>query len=589
MKNFLLFLPAFFFAHEIFSQTIVPGGVVTGPWTAAGSPYIVQGNIQCNNLVIQAGVDVRFQNGSGLTSYNSVKAQGTTLLPVIFESDDTTGWSNMSIANGGTSGIYIYGSTSDTSIFDHCIIRDAKGLISNNAAVCLGVYGSHLVLTNSEIYHNYISGTSYIISVSNVPPVITDNSIHNNYGRGCGGISIWSTSGIISGNELYQNSGNEGGAFFIVSDPDPAGPTITNNNIHNNRAYFDGGAIMIEDGPVTISNNTIAFNHSARAGAGIYVLYAHAKILSNWICNNTDSIYNNCGINDGGGGILINNGSGADTAEVYNNVIANNNCCFEGGGIRVCGGAGTAFIENNDIVNNTCHGGYFTGGINISNNIYASIRNNILYGNRGFTTFGQMDSVQIYAGANDTIAIEYNCAEFSYMGGLLTNSGTQVTGNQSTNTGVYGVDPGFVMISGGAGILYDGTAADWHLVSTSVCIDSGTTVFLAGIPMATDLYGDPRILGIAIDKGAVEYPSETGMVEQNKNTLEIFPNPSSDLIYIKDLSPFTDVRIANAAGQIVSAEKYRSGIDLSAFVPGVYFVSFTDKNGRQTTSSFVKQ
>ncbi|HTL80127.1 MAG TPA: T9SS type A sorting domain-containing protein [Bacteroidia bacterium] len=589
MKKFYLLSIVFMISSATFCQTTVPGGWVSGTWNAAGSPYIVQGSIQAMTLTIQPGVDVRFQNGSGLTVWTWFKAQGTAAQPIIFESDDTTGFANMSIPNGGTSGIYIYGNATDSNIIDHCIIRDCKGLINNNYAVCLGVYSGKLFLTNSEIYHNYISGTSYIVSVNLVPPLITNNIIHDNYGRGCGGIAIWQTSGLVSDNELYGNSGNEGGAFFIVSAPDTVGPVITNNNIHHNRAYFDGGGIMLENGPVTISNNIIAYNRSARAGSGIYDLYASAKIISNIVCNNTDSVYSNCGINDGGGGININNGNTPITCEVINNIVANNVSYFSGGGIRLCpNGAGSIIVENNTIVNNFSHS-YFTGGLEIASGDHVSVRNNIIWGNRGLNTFsGSVDSVQVIMGANDTVSFEYNCGEYSYLGGMITNTGTQVNGNSASNIAVYGVDPGFVAVSGGYGDAFDGAAADWHLTSQSVCYDSGNSFYLQTPPQTDDVYGAPRISGLLIDIGAAEYQNVAGISEHISSDPGLYPDPVVDVLHVKDLSPFTDVFITNSLGQIVSSVKYGNGVDVSSLVPGAYFISFRNDGGLKVNAPFLK-
>ena len=46
------------------AQTIVPGGYVSGIWTALGSPYLVQGNLTIpvdSSLIIEPSVQVTFQ------------------------------------------------------------------------------------------------------------------------------------------------------------------------------------------------------------------------------------------------------------------------------------------------------------------------------------------------------------------------------------------------------------------------------------------------------------------------------------------------------------------------------------------------
>ncbi len=587
MKKAILYLLALIFPFTGISQTIV-SGFVNGPWTTAGSPYLVAGDVQCGNLVIQPGVDVRFQNGSGLTISGKIRAIGTATMPITFESDDTTGWSNFNVAGGGTKGILIQGQATDTSVFDHCIIRDCKGLITDIWAVGINVWASHLILKNSEIHHNYISGNMAIIRTYGCSPEIVNNIFHDNVGRGTGGISLGTGHGIVSGNEFYNNWGEKGAAIYINSTTDPTGPTISDNYIHNNRGT-DGGGIFIEDGPAIISNNSIAFNNSKRGGSGMYIRNSHAKVLSNWICNNTDSNYTTtCLAYEGGGGIIVDNSMFNDTVEIYNNIIANNNSFFSGGGIRIANQGGTAFIENNHIINNTCYHGYFSGGIEITSNIHASIRNNIIWGNRAFDNSSTMDSVQVMTWANDTIALEYNCYETNSYG-IATNVNTQITGNSLSNILISGVSPGFVAPTAGAGNAYNAMLADWHLLASSPCVDAGTISFLSGIPLALDIYNDPRIMGIAMDIGAVEFPSQTGIIEYDIKSIDLFPNPVLDIVYIKDESPLTNIRITDVLGNVIMDVNYAQGINVNSISPGIYFLSITGEDGMRITQIFVKE
>ena len=64
MKNIYTLLVATMLCITAMAQTSIPGGLVSGTWTLAGSPYLVQGSIQINNgttLTIQPGVSVIFQ------------------------------------------------------------------------------------------------------------------------------------------------------------------------------------------------------------------------------------------------------------------------------------------------------------------------------------------------------------------------------------------------------------------------------------------------------------------------------------------------------------------------------------------------
>src|SRR5689334_20820124 len=90
------------------ADTIIPGGILPGAantWTAAGSPYIIQGDLTIPagaTLTIQAGVEVRAtansdSQGAGqnpsrveLIIDGALDVQGTATAPVTFHSSSTS-------------------------------------------------------------------------------------------------------------------------------------------------------------------------------------------------------------------------------------------------------------------------------------------------------------------------------------------------------------------------------------------------------------------------------------------------------------------------------------------------------------------
>ena len=77
------------FAH---SQTVIPGGSVSGTWTASGSPYLIEGEIVINNrqtLTIESGVEVIFQGHYKLIVNGWLQAIGAESDSILFTAADT--------------------------------------------------------------------------------------------------------------------------------------------------------------------------------------------------------------------------------------------------------------------------------------------------------------------------------------------------------------------------------------------------------------------------------------------------------------------------------------------------------------------
>jgi len=97
-----------------------------------------------------------------------------------------------------------------------------------------------------------------------------------------------------------------------------------------------GGGVAIYQASPTIENNVVT-DSSACSGNGIAVYFSSALVRNNHVHNNRQR---GCGGGTVGGGILV---SGADGAEISDNLIENNQTDLAGGGIGM-NGAGTALI-----------------------------------------------------------------------------------------------------------------------------------------------------------------------------------------------------------------------------------------------------
>ncbi len=106
------------------ADTIINGNITTSTtWTAAGSPYIIEGSMVKvrfgSTLTIEPGVEVRLQTGRILTTDLgcSIVAAGAPGDPIIFTSNSGTP------APGDWGKIEVYASTGST--FEHCVFRYA--------------------------------------------------------------------------------------------------------------------------------------------------------------------------------------------------------------------------------------------------------------------------------------------------------------------------------------------------------------------------------------------------------------------------------------------------------------------------------
>ncbi|MEO6304207.1 MAG: hypothetical protein ABIP51_13660, partial [Bacteroidia bacterium] len=80
----------------LFAQTFISGGQVSGLWTKANSPYIINGAIiiaNGSNLSLEPGVKVDFQGSYKFLILGSLQALGTVNDSIIFTATNhSTGW-----------------------------------------------------------------------------------------------------------------------------------------------------------------------------------------------------------------------------------------------------------------------------------------------------------------------------------------------------------------------------------------------------------------------------------------------------------------------------------------------------------------
>jgi hypothetical protein len=308
---------------------------------------------------------------------------------------------------------------------------------------------------------------------------------------------------IRNGNAEFR-----GGGIYIWSKP-PSGAvgsiTVTNNLITGNTSGVHGGGgiyVYLESesgtvGNITLTNNIITANTSTgnnSIGAGIYVSnLALNGTAGNITVTNNIIMGNSADYAYYGAGVTVFSGTGSGTAGdviVINNVITGNTtngANARGGGIFArsthgdLGTAGTVFLTNNTITANTATGDNArAGGAYLYSHKEVNVYNNIIWANTANS------AADISISSITPISNGYNN---DYSGDVnWTSSGNNI------NT-----DPLFVNPNNG----------DYHLQSTSPCIDIGTNS-APHLP-TTDFEGNQRVADgdsdgtETVDMGADEF------------------------------------------------------------------------------------
>lgn len=530
-------------ALNSFGQTTIPDNTnISGNWTLANSPYIVEGRAIVpigQTLTIDPGVEIRLQSSASPTSswfdYSAgnvgvirvegeIIADGTISDPIVFTRNNTGFWGTLLIDQNA----------SNNSSFTNCVIEYAKEsrnitgittVVSFNGGI--SIFNNNITFHSNEVRNNNINGI-YIKDV-NTAFDFSSNTIYNN---GSNGILIEGSIVNAINNTLYNNSITSTGSVSAIRSSNSTvylvGNLIYNNDdfgifttsggnhyIVNNTIYANSNGIRVESGANTfihnsiIQNNTLNFATSSPGGATIEMSYS---LTNSTAPTNVTSLAGN----------LFSSNALFTNATINDLSLQNTSPCID-------------------------QGNPITTGLNIPP--FDILGNNRI--DNGFIDMGAIEFQQPIL--NYTVTTSTNPS----LGGTTTGDGTYNNGTNVTVSATPNTDYIFV---------------NWTEGATVVSTNSSYTFTLTG---DRDLVAN------------FESTLSINPLEFDEQDLIVYPNPTNDIIKVV----YTEELIINiysmngkALGSFTSKE-----IDLTNFKSGMYILKIENSEGNVTTKRIVKK
>ncbi|TKJ42436.1 hypothetical protein CEE37_01780 [candidate division LCP-89 bacterium B3_LCP] len=280
MRYLPLLLTISLIAGNSTAETHIPAGPVSGTWTLAGSPYLIEGEIGIRPgtlLTIEPGVEVIFQRHFKFRVYGQLLAVGTETDSITFTAADTTfGWHGLRFCDLTTQ--------PDSSKLVYCKISYGRSSSDNNAGE--DKHGGVIYCSNSD---------KLLISHCLIWNNRTGDVVGQEGFEGSGG-TIYGWPGA-SGFEAA--SGHGGAIYLMYSSISVLYNTIQQNQTGNATGGKggDGEDGLGENQPlVTGGQGGSGGNGVSGNGGALYCLGSNPVVFSNKFFKN------NCGIGRGGKG-----------------------------------------------------------------------------------------------------------------------------------------------------------------------------------------------------------------------------------------------------------------------------------------------
>jgi len=430
---------------------MIDSDIVTGTYTILGL---------CDACIstaaeLQAALTTAASNGQDDTI---CVEQGTYYGSFIYASTESYG---LSIGGG-------YTSECDNRVLDpYGTVLDAEGIGVVLAVSVLDVAADikveGLTLQNGSVVGTH--GGGLFIKTAGGNASILSDLIINNTANSNGSTSIHGGGVYIEGMDTVALESN----------------LISNNTTTGSPWCFGGGLAIQFSGIVTLGDNIFLNNEAIRGGGGAFFHSLDSVSMNRNRLNNNYSDSSE----QGGGGVHINT---VNNAILTNNIFTENRTWGYGGGVHVFH-VKTVNIINNTITDNRARTG---GGSWIqlySDDGTALIYNNIIWNN--VMTSDNKDFYINNDGNNNYIPSPVL---------IFNNDFDQSTAGTYIQL-PFTIDPS--NLDNADPLFVDALNDDYHLTSTSPCLDVGTNS-APELP-GTDFEGDDRVIRGTVDMGADEF------------------------------------------------------------------------------------
>lgn len=313
---------------------------------------------------------------------------------------------------------------------------------------------------------------------------------------------------------------------------------IIGNTVYNNTYWTTQGV-----GSITIAEATNIDNlNEIKIKIEQNLVHDNENKMISW--NPTKSFITYV-IDEGSGIFLTRN---KDTY-LYGKIKVSNNIVYKSGASGIMSHfTDRAIIVFNTLYYNGANNDGFPGGIGINNTDEVIIANNIIYARPTKWAIGTT------AQPNSNYVLENN---------LVYNENSSQSIYNNLSTGWLYADPLFVNLS----------TYDFNIQSNSQAINSASINYSE----IFDFFNNPRIYGNN-DIGAVEYTSSLHNQTFSNVEIQVFPNPTSNLITILGNENLKILGIYNLIGQeqlnwkIITNTNFEVDLDVSDFETNVYLI-----------------